>query len=32
MRQQGGDTSVSHRAVFVDPLASNDDDGGHIYG
>ena len=30
MRQQGGDKSVSHRAVFVEPLASNDNDGGHI--
>ena len=27
MRQKGGDKSASHRAVFVDPLAPNGDDG-----
>ena len=30
MGQQGDNKRVSHRAVFVDPLASNDEDGGHI--
>ena len=28
MRQQGGDKSVSHRAVFVEPLSSDDGDEG----
>ena len=31
MRQWGDDKSVSHRAVFVEPLVSDDDDGGHIW-
>ena len=30
MRQQGGDKSVSHRAVFVEPLSSDNSDEGHI--
>ena len=31
MRQQGGDRSVSHRAVFVEPLSSDDGDEEHIW-
>ena len=31
MRQQGGDKSVSHRAVFMEPLSSDDGDEGHIW-
>ena len=31
MRQQGGNKSVSRRAVFVVTLASDDDDGRHIW-
>ena len=31
MRQQGGDKSVSHRAVFVEPLSSDDGDEEHIW-
>ena len=31
MRQQGGDRSVSHRAVFVEPLLSDDGDEEHIW-
>ena len=31
MRQQGGDKSVSHRAVFVEPLSSDDGDHEHIW-
>ena len=31
MRQQDDDESVSHHAVFVNPLVSNDDDGGHVW-
>ena len=31
MRQQGGGKSVSHRAVFVEPLSSDDGDEGHIW-
>ena len=30
MRRQGGDKSVSHRAVFVEPLSSDDGDEGHV--
>ena len=31
MRQHGGDRSVSHRAVFVEPLSSDDGDEEHIW-
>ena len=31
MRQQGGDRSVSHRAVFVEPLSSDDVDDEHVW-
>ena len=31
LRQQGGDRSVSHRAVFVEPLSSDDGDDGHVW-
>ena len=31
MRRQGGDKSVSHRAVFVEPISSDDGDGGHMW-
>ena len=31
MRQQGGDKSVSHRTLFVEPLSSDDGDEGHIW-
>ena len=31
MRQQGGDKSVSHRAVFVEPLSSDYGDKEHIW-
>ena len=31
MRQQGGDKSISHRAVFVEPLSSDGGDEGHIW-
>ena len=31
MRQQGGDKSVSHRAVFMEPLSSDDGHEGHIW-
>ena len=31
MQQQRGDTSVSHLAVFVEPLASDDSDRGYIW-
>ena len=31
MRQQGSDRSVSHRAVFVEPLSSDDGDEEHIW-
>ena len=31
MRQQEDDKSVSYRAVFVEPLASNDGDGGRTW-
>ena len=31
MRQQGGDKGVSHCAVFVEPLASDNGDGGHVW-
>ena len=31
MRQQGGDKSVSHRAVVVEQLSSDDGDEGHIW-
>ena len=31
LRQQGGDRSVSHRAVFVEPLSSDDGDDEHVW-
>ena len=31
MRQQGGDRSVSHRAVFVEPRSWDDGDGEHMW-
>ena len=31
MRQQEGDKSVSHRAVFVEPLSPDGGDEGHIW-
>ena len=30
LRQQGGDRSVSHRAMFVEPLSSDDDNDEHV--
>ena len=31
LRQQGGDRSVSHRAVFVEPLSSDDGEDEHVW-
>ena len=31
LRQQGGDRSVSHRALFVEPLSSDDGDNEHVW-